>query len=668
MQRTLLSISGIVILAGIVLLINSISNAAFSRFFIDLTEENLYSLSPGTKNILASIDQPIKLRFYYSKTDSSRFSAVKLYATRVQDLLKEYDRVGGDKIDLEIHDPRPDSEDEEWAQKYGLTPMQLPTGDRLFLGLAAVNGLGQEEVVPIFNLSRQEFLEYDISKVIVSLSDQSKPKIGIISPLKLQGETPPAQPGMMPQQGTPPWVLVSQLGRLADIDYLGTDIASVADDVDVLMVIHPKNLPEQTRYAIDQYVMKGGKLFVAVDPYCSLDNEAGQPGNPMAGMFADKSSNLPELSTWGVGFMGKKMVADLNLATKVASRQGQQPENFVVWLTLNNADEQSGLVNRDQVVSASLDNVLFPWPGALELTDLEGVEIEPLFQTTKEAMLLEEQDYKFAAQNPTELLRKARRGTESYVLAAKVHGKLKSAFKNKPGAEGDAAMSSEGGHLPEGVDDATIIVVADVDFLADPYSAAVQSFMGTRIVSLLNDNLIFAANSVENLTGSDDLIGLRSRGKFTRPFTKVQEIEAQAQDKWRLEEQRLQAKLNEANTRLTQLQGGGGSQEGEAVFNSAVLEEIKRFRNDRQEAQRKLREVRRNLRQEKEALGTRLFLLNTFGIPLLLIFGTLYYAWRKPKEKLTGGASEPSASDSESTQQDAESPEIAEEKRGGAAE
>jgi ABC-type uncharacterized transport system involved in gliding motility auxiliary subunit len=643
-QKSLLSVAGILVLGGILLLINAISDTLFSRFYVDLTEERLYSLSPGTTNVLKILEEPLTFRFYFSKTEGSKYAGIKLYGTRIADLLREYERRGHGKISLEIYDPRPDSEEEEWAEKYGITPLSLPTGEKLYLGLAAVNAVGEEDSIPVFDLGRQEFLEYDITKLVYSLNKAKKPILGIISSLNLKGEQDkPTMPGK-PPSGARPWILINQLSKFADVKFLPSDTDAVSDNIDVLMVIHPKNLSDQTLYAIDQYAVKGGRLFVAVDPYSAVDTPKTDPNNPFAAMMAERSSNMKKLlSTWGVNLIEKQVVGDINLATTVATGQDRQQQVFPVWLTLGgDAKAKQSLVDRDNVITSQLDNVMFAWSGALELSNVEGLTMEPLFRTTQEAMLYPEQDIRLSGDNPDELLKKYRRGNQAYVLGVRVSGKLKSSFPNKPGSEpSEQNQSAADGHIAQGTKETNVIVVADVDFLADQYTAYVQQFFGTQLVTLINDNLVFAANAVENLAGSNDLISLRSRGKFTRPFTKVQAIEGRAQEKWKQGESEFQAELNQANQRLSQLQSGtGGGKEGKKLFTAALLNEIKTLREQRAEAQRRLREVRRMLREDKEHLGLILFLLNTFLVPLILIVGSIVIYCRKGKGSRAGESSE----------------------------
>lgn len=634
MRKSTLSVSSIGLLALIFVFFNSVSSSVLNRFSFDLTEEGLYSLSEGSVAVLESLAEPVVIRFYFSRLDSVRDAGVQLYATRVRDLLQEYARKSGGMLTLEEYDPQPDSEEEEWAQKYGLQPIPLPSGERLYFGMVAINSSGKEEALPLFNINRQETLEYDVTRSIYRVALESPPKVGVISTLPIQG-TEQNLPPQMAQSGgqQPAWILANQLESIADISYLGTDIAEIPEDIKALVVLHPKQLSESTRYAIDQYVMRGGNLFLAVDPYCAADMAGIDTSNPMAIMTANRSSDLNALTSgWGVELIGKQVVGDSELATAVTARPGQPAENFLVWLSFGNDQRtRSGqqLLNSEQIVTNQISSLLFPWSGALKLNPPEGIEAVPLISTTDQAMMYEEDKLRFAAQDPAELARQYVASGQAQVVAARLRGKFKSAFSGKPGAAADAAASEVGGHIPQGVKEATIIVVADVDFLADEFSAHVQNIMGYRLVSLLNENLTFALNSVELLSGSDELIALRSRGSFLRPFLKVRDIEARAQAKWRTEEVQLQAERNAANQRLSQLQSVANQEGGQAVFSQALLDELRQLREQRRRADERLREVRYQLRKDKETLGNFLFVLNTFGVPSLLVLAALYISWRQ---------------------------------------
>ncbi len=654
MRRSVFSISGILLLLGILVLANSLSQALFGRFFFDLTKERLYSLSDGSRNIIASIQTPITLKFYFSKNESANYPALAVYGSRVRDLLREYQRVSKGKVKLEIADPMPDSEEEEWAQKYGLTPIPTRTGEQLFFGAVGVSAEGKEEAIPLFNLGREELLEYDLTKLIYNLNQSKKPVIGIISSLKVEGSTPPGMPPGMPPgvtTGSEPWFFIDQLNQVADVKHLELDTAEIPSDVSVLLLIHPRGISELTTYAIDQFVMRGGRLFAFVDPWCQMDEPTSNPEDPMQAMHADRSSDLNRLfSSWGVELQPKKVIGDPKIATKVNTGRGNAYQNFILWLSLTGANMDS-----EDSVTAQLENVVLLWPGALEIKKVDGITVTPLLKTSESAHLFQEKDYQSGVGDPESILKSYNPDHREYILAARITGKLKSAFPNgKPAAKKEDSATEEGeeskgvdevaetpingaAHLPQSKDISNVVVVADADFLADRFSVAAQNVFGAKMYSLLNDNSVFVQNVTENLAGSNDLISIRSRGQFSRPFTKVQEIEQSAEERWRNEEELLQMRLQQANQRLTELQssGPGSGAEvggGNAVFDEAILSEIRKFREERKEAQSRLREVRRNLRADKERLGDVLFMLNTFLVPAILIVVSVYAAYHSKRK------------------------------------
>lgn len=635
MSKSLLSVTGVFILGGILLFLNGLSGLLFSSWSVDLTEQGLYTLSGGTKKILKSVTEPVTLRYYFSNTDAAQFPMLKIYGKRVQELLKEYERVSNGNITLEIYDPRPDTEDEEWAQKYGLTPLPLLEGSNVYFGLAGSNGLGEEDAIAMFDLQRQENLEYDITKLVYNLIRGKKPIIGILSGVPIKGEPlSPMEQVQGRREGNEPWVFVEQLENLYQVRHLEPSMKDVASDVDLLMVIHPKQLSDVALYAIDQYVLRGGKLFVAVDPYCQHDNPMpANPQNPAEMYMAERKSDLNRLlSSWGVELVKDKVVGDASLATQVSSGQGGQVVDFLVWLHLNQNN-----VNTNDIATNSLRDMVLPWSGALQLKPLDGITTEALLSSTDTAMLIEEEEYRFGGGEPKSLQQNYKKGSEKRILAARVSGKFKSNFPN--GAPAGAAATDDAEkneenmssaskeHLKESSGMSNVVVVADVDFMADRFSVRSQNLFGQRLVSLINQNLVFVLNAVENLTGSNDLISLRSRGSFSRPFSKVQEIEREAQERWAQQEQLFQAQLNTTNQKIRQLQSqGGGEEAGGQVLTTEVFEEIKKLRQERSNVQKELREVRRKLREDKEALGVRLFLVNTFFMPMVLILGSLLWA------------------------------------------
>lgn len=592
MKRT--SLFGVIALLLLLVLLNGVSKNLLSRYFFDLTEDKLYTLSRGTKNILASADKAVALKFYYSKTDGGKYPTIKLFGSRILELLRQYERYGSGKLTLEIYDPRPDSEDEEWADKYGLSSIPGQAGEKLFLGLVAVNSLGDEEVIPLFNFARQEYLEYDISRIVSSVLNPKKPVVGVLSSLELL-----ASPDRPEEEG---WVVFQQLQQSFQVRSIPLTATSIDSDIDLLLVVHPKNPSDDILFAIDQFVMRGGNLIAFIDPYANSDIEQrSNPDNPFAGVTEDRSSNLNALTAkWGVELIENRILADLELAARVQASEGEI-RSFIVWPNLTKLQ-----IDSKDIITSSLENLVMPWAGVFKVSGKEGITIDTLLKSTSRSQLLEDMKVKFGGGEPDALLRNFVPGGEVYPLAVRLQGKLESNYKDSNRA--DVVKESES--------PANVLLVSDVDMLANRFSVQVQRIFGTKVAQPINDNLNFLLNSVENLLGSDDLISIRSRGQFSRPFTVVEMMEAEAQQRWQLEEMTLQAELTGANQRITELQSKADSNQ---LLSKAVIEEIEQFKANRRDAQQRLRQVRKNLRQGIESLGQRLFLINTFLVPVLLI-------------------------------------------------
>ena len=326
MNRNFVVSSSILLLFLIFFGVNGISDKVLSRFYADLTQEGLYTLSDGSRNLIAKLGNPVTLKFYYSKSEGDHFPIVKLYGSRVADLIKEYERVSKGKVTSEIIDPKPDSEDEEWAEKYGISPLSLPSGEKLFLGLVAISGEGEEAVIPAFDVRRQEYLEYDITKLVYSLDNKARPVVGVLSPLDLSGEKTQAPPNMFgqPPKKSKPWILYSQLSKLFEMKNLPLELEVVPEEVNLLFIVHPRGFSEKLHYAIDQFVMRGGNVVLAEDPFAMADVPPPDPSNPMVNFTYDRSSNLNNLTEkWGFKLAEQKVVTDRYLATSVATQPGK---------------------------------------------------------------------------------------------------------------------------------------------------------------------------------------------------------------------------------------------------------------------------------------------------------------------------------------------------------
>lgn len=623
MQKKFVSITGLIVIAVLVLAVNLLGYLLFRGAKVDMTEEKLYTLSEGSKEILDSLEDHISARVYFSRKALNEVPVLKNYGNRVLEMLEEFESHSDGKLSLEVLDPRPDTEVEEWAERYGLQSMPANGMGRIYLGAVFKDESGNEKVIPFFHPDKEQTLEYDIAKALNGLADTEKKTIGVLSSLNVTGEAPEQNPMMMrPQDRPKPWMFIRELQKNFKVEKLDTELDAVPAKVDMLLVIHPKDFPEKTRYAIDQYVLAGGKAMVFVDPFCEADREASPMDNPQMMMQASFSSNLPDLfKAWGIEMEGgsvapaapgrpaadsAQIVADPNLAYRVRTRQGEQ--DVYVWLEL---DERN--LNNQEIITSQLENLLLAAPGALKkISTSEAQEIVPLMESTEEANTIQDMRLKFGM-NPEELRKNFEPGSSKIAMAYKITGTFKTAFPD--GKPGDGEEKEKG--LTESTEPGTVVVVSDVDMISNRYSVQVQNFLGQELAMAINDNLAFTNNAIEYLSGSSALISLRSRGRSHRPFTKVEEIEKKAQESWREKEEQLNAKLEAANQRLNELQRGN---EEKQILNEAFMAEIKQLRDERAETRGALRDVRRKLREDVEALAFKVKFINIALIPLIVVF------------------------------------------------
>ncbi len=633
MWKTLHSGLGLAVALGLFFGINAASDAALKGVRIDLTENKLFTLDRGTLNILADLESPIVLRFYYSKkvAEDKDLKDVQSYAERVQELLEEYVMRSHGKIELRVIDPEPFSEDEDRAVGYGLQGVPVDAAGQLFyFGLVGTNEVGDEEVIPFFQNDRESFLEYDITKLVYSLAHPEKPVVGLITALPLEGG--PANP-FQPNQRNQPWMVMDALRQLFQVRKLETTVDEIPEDIGILLLVHPKGLSDATLYAIDQFVLRGGKLIAFIDPHCEEDPVQQDPNNPLASATADRSSDLgPLMKAWGVEMDANKLVADRKLAHRVQFR-GQVME-YVVWLGLKG--EQC---SDDDPITSELDELNFALAGALKHTEGAATTFTPLVQTTDEAMLVDRFMVSLGP-DPERLLQEYVPGGEPLTLVARIGGPVKTAFPDGPppkpaNPEGDEESADEElpAHLAESQGDIHVLLVSDADMLADRWWVRVQNFFGQRIATPSSDNVDLLVNALDNLSGNSDLISLRSRGRYQRPFDRVAELRRQAEDRYRAEEQRLEAKLEETEQRINELQSQKEGGVASLILSPEQRAEIEAFRQEQKETRKKLREVRHQLSKEIENLGSWLKWTNMLGMPLLwLAAGIAVFALRESRK------------------------------------
>lgn len=617
---------GVLIVLAILIAVNVIVSNLRTR--VDLTEENLYTLSDGTRNVLDQLDRRVTLKLFFSRSEPSVPVQLKSYADQVADLLQEYREVAGSKIKIEQYDPEPDSDAEEWAQKYGIEGQQIGImGPVIYFGLVVVAG-DDEDLVPALDPRTQQMLEYNLTRTIYRVTHPQKPVIGVMSALPILGRSAqPMMPGQPPEQAQA-WVSFNDLRR----DYTLREVAPTAgridDEISALIVVHPKELSPQTRYAIDQFVLGGGRLMAFVDPLCMADMENQAPASPY--QRPSTSSDLPDLfRAWGVGYNPSEVVADMSAATRVRGA-GNRIEDSLVWLSLGPSH-----VNRDDILTTQLENLLLPFAGAF--TDQTGDELSftPLMTSSQESGTVNAMSAQFGGDA---LRRQFRKGATALPLAVRLSGTFTTAFPAGTPETVDGEDVTEAGPKDAGEDatslpsgQSAIILVADVDLLTDRFCVQPMNFFGMQGHQPINDNLNFLANGVEQLGGSSDLIGIRSRGTFNRPFDRVQALEQQARDEWQVREQELTHSLQETQQQLREMQT---QKDGDQRFILSTQQQaaIERFREREIEIKHQLKEVRKNLRHDIEMLGMWVKTINIAVMPLLVAVGGIWYGLARRKK------------------------------------
>jgi ABC-type uncharacterized transport system involved in gliding motility auxiliary subunit len=587
---------------------------------IDLTESKLYSIAPGTQRIVSSLQEPINLYFFFSQEASAEAPQLRAYAQRVRELLEEMAERSKGKVKLTAVDPKPFSEDEDRAAEFGLQAVPLGArNDSLYFGLAGTNSTDGREVIAFFQPDKEEFLEYDVASLIHRLGNPKKPTVGVISALPVEGQFD-QQSGRM----NPGWASIAQLHEQMEVRSLAPDLGAIDQEVSLLVVVHPKELSAKTLYAIDQFVMRGGKLMVFVDPQ-SENDPAGQQGGPMS--MVPRSSTLgPLLDAWGVAFDQGKVLGDRGLGLTVSLRQGEPPSQHVAIVGLNRES-----MNTKDVVTSTLDSINVMTAGALTKKKDATIEFEPLLQSSTDSELLPVMRLAFLPDSRS-LLEDFKPTGERYVVAARIHGKLKSAY---PKGAPEGAQNGE--HKAESAGDADLIVVADTDLLADPLWVRTQNVFGQHFATAWANNGDFVANAVDNLAGSGDLISIRGRQSFFRPFTKVDDLRRHADEQLRAKEKELDTELKETERKLSELEAGRSSS-GSLVLTPEQEAELNRFQQERVRVRKELRDVRRSLDVEIEGLGTRLKVLNIALMPALLAIGAIVLAITRRRRLRAGRA------------------------------
>ncbi|MDG2071750.1 MAG: Gldg family protein [Pseudomonadales bacterium] len=589
---------GLVILGIGFLVFTLLNNLLFNSWRLDLTENSLYTLSEGSEEIVSAIDEPINLYFFFSEKSSEDLTQLRSYATRVEELLDEYALIGDGKINLSVIDPEPFSEEEDQAAEFGLQSVPInAAGDELYFGLAATNALDDMEIISFFQPDKEEFLEYEISKLVQSLSVAEKPTVGVLSSIDVQ-----ASMNQQTFQMTPAWMVIEQLEQLFNVEPLSTDIESIPVDVDILLVIHPKQLSETLLFSIDQFVMAGGKLLAFVDPLAESDRP--QQASPMMpAPPTEQSSNLNRLTeAWGLTLRDNVVLGDSQAALAVDSGTGTPVRHLAI------VGMESENFSSDDIVTSSLESINLATAGILDISEEPPGSIEPLITSSAYSMPLDSFQFQFMS-DPQDLMRAFNPTGEQYVVAARISGSAPSAFP-------DGLENSEGEHLTQ-TQDINVILIADTDILADRLWVQVQNFFGQRIASPWANNGEMVINALDNLSGGASLISIRSRGRFTRPFDVVQDLRREAEASYQESADDLQSQLAETEQRLTELQSA--QSEGNLFGLSPEQEQaLVQFQQEKLIIRKQLRDVRHQLDRDIELLGSTLKFINIALIPILM--------------------------------------------------
>lgn len=599
-ENLIYSAIGLVALFLILIAVNFLITRVPAR--VDLTDGNLYTLSDGTRRILRGLETPVKVRLYLSQGEGVPVP-LRGFAQRVEDLVREFKSAAGDRIIVERLNPRPDSEEEDAAQLDGIEPQQLASGEQFYLGIA-VSQLDRKQAIPAVSPQRERLLEYDLVRAIARVGAAQRPKIGLMAGLPVLGE----KFNPFTRQSSEPWVLANELKRDFEVKEVPLMAKEIDKDLNVLLVIHPREVPPQTEYALDQFVMRGGKLIAFVDPYAYFDQGPQMPGVPPQ----PSSSTLPTLfKAWGVSMDPGKVVSDVVFGSGGGARYTP------TVLSLNRT-----AFSRDDVVTGQIETLLYAFGGALEVknSDLKVVE---LVHSSPNVMLVDNLN---ATKSGDEATRGFKPSGNPMPLAVRLTGKFKTAFPEGLKEEKDKPVAGTPA-LRESADN-SVIIVADVDLLADGAAVDVQEVFGRRIVVPSNGNLAFALGMVEQFAAGNDLISLRSRAAAFRPLTVVRELEAEAQKEYFGRIQALEDEKQKTQARLQELQKAqGGAAKGAQLLSPEQQAELERFKKTYSETNLALKELRKNLRQDAEALVFWTKVANIAFMPLLVALAGLLVAF-----------------------------------------
>jgi ABC-type uncharacterized transport system involved in gliding motility auxiliary subunit len=609
LEAILYSSIGILATLAIVIAVNVIVTSINVR--LDLTADKLFTLSDGTKSILTQLDSPVEVRFYYSRSEKNLDPMVTTFAVSVEDLLAEFQQVAGDKLVLKKIDPIPDSDAEDQAVKDGIQQQITNTGDPFFLGVA-ISMDPDMVALPVLTPVRERLLEYDLARAIARVQNTAKPVVGVMTPMPMFGEQFNPMMMQMGRRPAPPWVAVAELQRDFDVRQVPMDTREIDPEIKVLIVVQPRDITETAQFAIDQFLLRGGKLVALLDAMSLVDRPSG--GNQMQQMLPGGGSSMDTLlKAWGIAFEKTKVVADMTFAREVMTQQSQQSQLLPTILFM----DESG-INRDDVATGEINNLWLLAAGHFTGSPANNLKQTVLLSSSKQSDLVDGLTAQF---NSNKIVNEFKASGKEFPLAIRLQGRFKTAFPSGPPADNAVPVTEDtakekpaSNHLKESTDEAVVVLVGDSDFIYDHYCVERNMF---GIMRPLNGNLNLFQNIVEQLAGDSRLIGVRSRAALRRPFTVVQQKEEEARNRFRAELARSQAELKEIEDQLAALIGQQEPNQ-KFILSPEQQQKIAEYRKKEVEAKQKLRQVRKDLRRDINALENRLKWVNIAGMPLLV--------------------------------------------------
>lgn len=585
---------------------NAFNHLVFKDARLDLTEGQLYTLSEGSLSLVQGIEEPVQLYFFFSEAASRDLTPIRTYADRVESMLEEFALASNGMLFVERIDPAPFSEAEDEAAAFGLQAVPVSaTGDALYFGLAGSDALDNVETIPFFQPDREMFLEYEISQLIDRLARPKREVVGLISTLPVTNQVNPQT--FQPEPG---WQSILSLEDTVTLESIDVSAEEIPESLAALVLIHPKSLSDQMKTALVRYLVSGGKVIAFLDPLAEMDRAAASPMMPS--LPSGQASSLNWLTrALGVQMREAEVLGDPQLALSVSTPSGA-PTRHLAILGLGNAQ-----LNSESIVTAQLDSLNFASAGFFDI-DSPTVAVETLIESSEFANGIAASQLQFL-QNPEDLMQSFSQGSEARPIAVRLSGPT----TLETGLEGDA---------PVEVSNLDLILVSDTDVLSDRLWVQVQNFFGQQVATAFADNGSLLTNLVDYFTGSQDLISVRSRGRFTRPFEVVQSLRREAETQYLASAEQLQLELNETERQLADLES---QQESDGVLRLSDEQEaaLVRFQDEKLRIRKALRDVRHRLDQDIDQLGGQLKLLNIIVLPILLTLMLAMAAWAQLRKR-----------------------------------